>query len=84
MKKVQGRKILGIDGNWEHILDKHGLTESEVVSIFSNKVLRPFKNKKSGSAEYMAMGKTFTGREIRVCYSWDDEKKGWIWIHTAF
>lgn len=84
MSRLQNRLIRGIDGNWDHVLQKHGLTEAEAVSVFKSNTLRPLKNKKKGSADYLVQGKTFTGKNIKVCYSWDDERKGWIWIHTAF
>ena len=84
MAKLFGRIIRGIDGNWEHIMSKHGITEAEVVSVFKSGPLRPKRNKRSGSADYMVMGRAFTGKILKICYSWDDEKPGWIWIHTAF
>lgn len=81
---LQGKTIKGIDGNWEHIFEKHGITEAEVTSIFKLGPLRPKRNKRSGSADYMVEGKAFSGRHLKICYSWDDEQKGWIWVHTAF
>lgn len=84
MPQLQGKIIRGIDGNWDHIIESHGVTEAEVVSVFKSGPLHPKKNKKSRSADYLVMGKAFTGKVLRVCYSWDKEKTGWIWVHTAF
>ncbi|GEM_PF-2788278 len=84
MASIQNKVIRGIDGNWDHIIEAHGVTEAEVVSVFQSGKLRPRKNKRKGSADYMVMGRAFTGRNLRICYSWDDERKGWIWVHTAF
>ncbi|QQR81050.1 MAG: hypothetical protein IPJ69_02590 [Deltaproteobacteria bacterium] len=84
MPPLQGKNIRGIDGNWEHIMSAHDVTEAEVISVFKSGPLRPKKNKKSGSADYMIIGKAFTGRLLHICYSWDDKNKGWIWVHTAF
>lgn len=84
MPILQNRVIRGIDGNWDHILEAHGVTEAEVISVFQSGRLRPKRNKRKGSADYMVIGKAFTGKMLRICYSWDDERRGWIWIHTAF
>lgn len=84
MVKLQSRPIRGIAGNWDHIWDKHGITEDEVVSVFKSGPLRPRKNKRMGRADYVVSGRTFTGRWIKICYAWDEEKRHWIWVHTAF
>lgn len=84
MAFLQGKRILGIDGNWEHIMDKHGVSEVEVISVFRSGRLRPRRNKRKGSADYMVVGRAMTGIWLRICYSWDDERPGWIWVHTAF
>lgn len=82
--KLHNRTIRGIDGNWEHIMEKHGVSEAEVVSAFRSITLRPKRNKRAGRADYLVVGRAFSGKLLRVCYSWDDEKPGWSWIHTAF
>jgi hypothetical protein len=82
--KLQGKTIEGINGNWDHIVEAHSVTEAEVISVFKSGPLRPKRNKRTGTADYMVIGKAFTGRELRICYSWDDERRGWIWVHTAF
>jgi len=84
MSPLQGKVIRGIDGNWEHIMSKHDLTEAEVISVLKSSTLRPKRNKRTGSADYLVEGKAFTGKHIKICYSWDDERQGWIWVHTAF
>lgn len=84
MEHLQGKIIKGIDGNWDHMFEKHGVTEVEVISVFQSGSLRPKKNKRSGSADYVVEGKAISGRHLKICYSWDDERKGWIWVHTAF
>ena len=84
MSRLQGKLIRGIDGNWEHIMESHGVSDLEVVSVFRKGPLRPRRNKRMGSADYMVIGRAFTGRVLRICYSWDDERAGWIWVHTAF
>ena len=62
----------------------HGITEAEVVSVFKGHSLRPKRNKKRRRADYMVVGRAFTGKVMKICYSWDDEQPGWIWVHTAF
>lgn len=84
MKHLQGKRILGVEGNWDHMFEKHGVTEAEVVFVFARGPLLPKRNKRKKSADYMIVGKSFTGRTLRICYSWDDEKSGWLWVHTAF
>ncbi|MBX7148032.1 hypothetical protein K1X76_03020 [bacterium] len=84
MALLQGKTVVGIDGNWEHMFIKHGVTEAEVISVFKSGVLWPRKNKKKRSADYMVEGRALSGRLLKICYSWDDEKPGWIWVHTAF
>lgn len=84
MSPLQGKIIRGIDGNWDHILEKHGVTEAEVISVFRSGLLRPKRNKRKRSADYMVIGRAFTGRILRICYSWDEERPGWVWVHTAF
>ncbi len=65
-------------------METHGVSELEVDSVFRAGPLRPKRNKRKGSADYMVIGRAFTGRVLRICYSWDDERPGWIWVHTAF
>jgi hypothetical protein len=84
MPRLQGKVIRGIDGNWEHMMETHGVSELEVISAFRSGPLSPKKNKRKGSADYMVVGRAFTGRVLKICYSWDDERPGWIWVHTAF
>ena len=84
MFQLQRKIVRGIDGNWEHIQEKHHLSEEEVISVFKSGPLQSRKNKMSHAAEYMVGGRTFSGKWIKICYSWDDEKRNWIWVHTAF
>ncbi len=84
MPLLQNRVIRGIDGNWDHMIEKHGVTEAEVISVFQSGRLRPKWNKRKGRADYMMRGRAFTGRMLHICYSWDKERSGWIWVHTAF
>lgn len=84
MARLQGKVVYGIDGNWDHMMGAHGVTQAEVISVFRSGTLRPKRNKRKRSADYMVIGKAFTGRTLKICYSWDDERKGWIWVHTVF
>lgn len=83
MRHLQGKIIRAIEGNWEHILNKHGLTKAEIVSVFFANALRPQRNKKHRSARYRVTGHTYTGKTVCICYSWC-RPHGTIWIYTAF
>lgn len=71
MSFLQNKFIRGIDGNWQHILEKHPITPEEVISVFRSGSLAVKRNKRRGSADYMVIERAFTG-------------KIWIWVHTAF
>lgn len=70
-------------GDAEHMLDRHGIRDWEVDEVFANGP-RFFRNKNSGSGDYVMTGRTDAGRPLLVIVLWRDERAGELRALTAW